>query len=161
MQAKINPISTIFDNVHPYHVKYSPDGHFIFCFDPSEVHIWDTTARKQLTNSIPSGISAFSPDGNILIIASYQEPKVYAYSTQRFEKIAEFSTSVWGRAWERLLDSDNQRIRVVEFSPTGEYIIIGRSDGKVTVLSWPLFKEISTISIYQDSELYDLGVAEK
>lgn len=160
MRAKISPITTIFEDFRAWQVKFSADNRYIICSGIGGKRIWDTISKREVSQSLPPGHFVLSPDGRAIAIAPYETPKVLAYSMQSFEQIGEFSTAKWGRAWE-LGGSSSAHIISFDFSQSSDSLVLGRSDAKLTTLSFPAMQEISTITVYKDDEVYNMNIGMK
>jgi len=160
MRARITPITTIFEDFRGWQVRYSLDDRYIICSGMGGNRIWDTVSKREVSHSLPAGHFAFSPDGRAIAIAPYETSKILFFSMQSFEQIGEFSTAKWGRGWD-LGGHNSPHIISFDFSQNSDNFVLARSDAKLTTLSFPSMQELSTITVYNDDDVYNLNMGVK
>jgi WD40 repeat protein len=130
------------------HVAFSPDGQTLLSwgnFEPSDdnIKIWDVRTgqlKKNLGQGLPNfGVFScrFSSDGKILAIGQYGAIKLWDLHT--------------GSEKNTLWAGHGLQVNSIAFSPCGEFLVAGCSQGDIKIWDWRNQNLIRTIN--QNSEL--------
>jgi WD40 repeat protein len=130
-------------------VRFSPDGRILGSCGSKAVHLWDPSSGQKIGSIADSGDAlAFSPDGQVLAIATGQSKKrdvsIWEVGRRKLVTRLDVIKNSRFRVMRGPDDYEDVKATGVAFSPDGQLLVVERSwPGSVVLWDWKKAKELT------------------